>query len=771
MTHRLVLTALLFPTLALAQQGDHKDTEKQKPVVPPSQIPAAPMLPVAEALKSFQVAPGFVIEPFASEPMTDKPVALDFDPAGRAWVCEMAGFMPDLDGNGESVPQGRIVILEDTDHDGKADKRTVFLEKVLLPRAVAVFPDGVLFNDDNRLLWIKRDGLKAIGEPEEVVKGWMPGGKGGNPEHKPNGLVHNLDNWLYNAKSDKRIRRIDGKWVVQATSFRGQWGIARDDYGRLYHNDNSTFLRGDQVAPNLLLGNPGVNLKTPDAVQLGSNAPWPIRVTPGVNRGYIQKSNGFNEDNLDPKTFKLKSATAAAGPMVYRGINFPAEWNGRGLAPDPSVNLVKAIQITDSNDGKLSGSHPYDKTEWLASTDERFRPVNLYNAPDGTVLLLDMYQGVLQHKTYMTSYLRDQYGSRGLDKPADGFGRIYRIHYKGGALEPYTDLTTLSGEALVKMLADKNGWQRDMAQRVLVDRGDASVVPLLEKLAGVEGFPIASINALWTLEGLGKLTAAPIATALGSKNPKVVCSALWVATTLAPAEFAKLAPQILKLQPANEEVKIYLARVLGPIATPDAFGRLADLVASESKSPLLRAAAYSGLKGHVTDFKNAAGSKIKDATLLAWLDQGAKGPVAGPVSGAGLTGEHLESFNRGKAVFITDAACFACHGQDGQGMPNLGPPLDGSEYVNGDPERMAKIVLHGLSGPITVAGQLYKPTAEMPGLAINPLLTDAKLADVMTYVRHEWTNTASQVLPETVTKVREATKDHLGKPYAPEALK
>ncbi|MGC4013607.1 MAG: c-type cytochrome [Luteolibacter sp.] len=769
MTTRLVLTTLLVPTLALAQQGNRKGHDNMSPIIPADQVPKAPVLSVPDSLKAFQIAPGFVIEPFASEPMVVEPVAMDFDPAGRAWICEMVGFMPDLDGKGEDVPQGRLVVLEDTDHDGKADKRTVFLDKVLLPRAIAVFPDGVLFVDNYRLLWVKRDGLKVVGEPEEVAKDWIAGGKGGNPEHKSNGLVRGLDNWLYNAKSDKRIRRIDGKWVVESTQNRGQWGICRDDYGRLYYNDNSTFLWGNLVAPNLLDGNPGVNLKVKDFVQIGPNSTWPIRVTPGVNRGYMAKSNGYNEDTLDPKTFKLINATAASGPMIYRGINFPAEWYGRGLSPEPSVNLVKAIQITDSN-GKLSGSHPFGKSEWLASTDERFRPVNLYNAPDGSVLLLDMHHGLLQHKTYMTTYLRDQYASRLLDKPADGQGRIYRIRYKTGPLETVTDLTKLDGEALVKMLAHKNGWQRDMAQRYLIERGDASVVPLLEKLAGVEGFPLGSINALWTLEGLGKLTATPLASALGSKDPKVVCSALWVSTKLPEAEFKKLADKIVKLQPANDEVKIYLARALGPVATPEAFAKLADLVSKDGKESLVKAAAYSGLKGRIAEFKDATAGKIKDAAFLAWLDQGLKGPVA-KVSGAGLAGEHLESFNRGKAMFLGEAACFGCHGADGQGLPNLGPPLDKSEYVTGSPERLAKILLHGLSGPVTVAGETYTPAGEMPALYVNPAMTDAKLADVATYVRREWTNTADQVKPELFTKVREATKDQAGRPYTEATLK
>ncbi|RYD25720.1 MAG: dehydrogenase, partial [Verrucomicrobiaceae bacterium] len=120
---RYISAAALIPTLAFAQSGDKKDHANMDPVVPAELIPPAPILPVDQALKAFKVAPGFVIEAFAAEPTVDKPVALDYDAAGRMWICELQGYMPDIDGNGEDVPQGRIVVVEDTDHDGKADKR------------------------------------------------------------------------------------------------------------------------------------------------------------------------------------------------------------------------------------------------------------------------------------------------------------------------------------------------------------------------------------------------------------------------------------------------------------------------------------------------------------------------------------------------------------------------------------------------------------------------------------------------------------------------
>ena len=768
MLRYLSFAAALLPAVALAQSGDKKDHANMDPVVPAELIPKAPVLPVAEALKTFKVADGFVIEAFAAEPTVDKPVALDYDPAGRMWICELQGYMPDIDGNGEKIPQGRIVVVEDTDQDGKADKRTVFLDKLYLPRAVAVFPDGILFTDDENLRWIKRDGLKPVGESEIAATGFI---EAGNVEHKSNGLVHGLDNWLYTAKSGKRVRRIGGKWVLEDTKFRGQWGIAKDNYGRLYYNHNSAFLFGDNVAPNLLQGNPGWNKKLTESSSVGPNATWPIRVTPGVNRAYISKKNGYGSDTLNPVTHKLINCTAAAGMTVYRGTNFPKEWSNRALVTESCVQLVKAIEIKDSGNGKLSGSHPYGKEEWLASTDERFRPVNAYNAPDGSVIIVDMYHGIIQHKTFVTSYLREQYLSRGLDGPAHGQGRLYRVRSTSGKLEAYQDLDKLSGPELVKLLGHANGWHRDTAQRVLVDRADASVAPLLEETVAKGGNPLARIHALWTLEGLGKLSAASIEPMLAAKDTKIVISGLWAATKLPDAELQKLSATLLKLAPANEEMKPYLARVLGPLGTPAAWDKLAALIVSSGKNGLVLGAAYSGLDHQELKFKAAAGSKITNKEFLASLDKGASNAPAAKTAGESLKGADAESFARGKKLYTGEAACFGCHGLAGEGVQNLGPPLDGSDWVTGDINVFAKILLHGLTGPIKVGGKTYISPADMPGLFQNPAMTDAALADIATYVRNDWSNAAAPVKADAFAKAREATKDRNGKPYTEAELK
>ncbi|BCX50164.1 hypothetical protein HAHE_40720 [Haloferula helveola] len=760
---RIALITLALALPLFAQRGDRKGHDNMEPVVPENLIPPAPVLDVDAALKTFKLQPGFVIEPVAAEPLVEKPVCMDFDSAGRMWVCEMRGYMPDIDGKEESIPQGRIVVLEDKDGDGKAETRTVFLDKLLLPRSVAIYEDGILFIDEMRLCWVKRDGLKPSGDVEVIDAEFA---KGGNVEHKPNGLLWNLDNWLYLAKSDKRIRRINGKWEIEKTQFRGQWGIARDDYGRLYHNNNSTFLVGDLVVPNLLTGNPNAKMKVNDTTRLGTNRVWPIRVTPAVNRAYMDKRNGYSQQTLDPKTHKLINCTAAAGMTVYRGTNFPEAWKDTAFVSESTANLVKAIKIEDK-DGKLTGSHLPGETEFLASTDERFRPVNLYSAPDGSLYLVDMYHGIIQHKTYMTSYLREQTLSRGLDKPGYGHGRIYRIRAQEGQLEKPEDLAGLSPEKRVALLSHPNAWHREMAQRLIVQSDPSVYAPLLrDQIKPDNG--LGAIHSIWCLEGLGVLEANDLLPVFTSTEAKLRASALWAATRLPDSQLGAIASALASSKGDGESLP-YRAKVLGKTGDPAALEALAKLLLESGKQPFVREAAVAGLSGHERSFIDSHPEALKDKQLKGWLEQAAKAPSK--KSGPNLKGAALASYGRGKELYHGEAACVGCHGADGAGLPNLGPPLDGSEWVTGDPERLLKILLHGMTGPVKVAGETYNPPAAMPGLSFNPAMTDARLADITTYIRNEWDNKASAVEAGTAKKVRAATAERSGRPWTADELK
>ena len=244
---KLINPILLFVALAtpaFAQKGD-KAGEVQKLLVPKELIPPAPVLAPEQALKSFKVQPGFHVEIVAAEPLINDPIALNFDPDGRIWAIEYTGFMPNVDGTGEHVPVCNIVVLEDTDGDGRMDKRTVFLDKLIMPRALCLVGGGVIVAEPPKL-WFCRDtdGDGKSDEKTELAKDYASGAdpKNGSKaahEHSSNGLLWSLDNWIYSANHTTRFRWRDGELERSPTAFRGQWGITQDDFGRLFYNSNS----------------------------------------------------------------------------------------------------------------------------------------------------------------------------------------------------------------------------------------------------------------------------------------------------------------------------------------------------------------------------------------------------------------------------------------------------------------------------------------------------------------------------------------------------
>lgn len=514
----------------LAQRGD-RDGHVMDP--PPSdwKIPPAPTLNAEKAQKTLEVVDGFSIELVAAEPMIHDPVALAFDGNGRIWVAEMRGYMADIDGHGEDQPTGRISVLEDTDDDGVADRHTVFLDEIVLPRAVALTAaDSALLYADNLKLYEvpiieTEDGGPKAGKQVVIDEDYA---EGGNPEHKSNGLRMGLDNWIYSAKCDKRYRRIDGEWVEEKTEFRGQWGIDQDDQGRLFTNTNSNFITAEEIPPNLKERNPNYDFRAATSERLKDQRVWASRMSPGINRGYM-------DSMLDEKGW-LKGPTAVSGLAVYRGDQFPEEFYGNLFIPEPAGNLMKRV-LLEEKDGRFEISQAYEGEDFFTSTDERSRIVDCYTAPDGTLYLVDFYRGILQHAVYMTTFLRKQVEERALDKPI-GLGRIWRVVHDGkprGNAPRMHDETT---EELVAHLSHPNGWWRETAQRLIIERGEEDVVTALRTLVGDgKADSRARIHALWTLEGLGALAAEDVATAF-SAGPDVAAQALRAAESLADSSQA-----------------------------------------------------------------------------------------------------------------------------------------------------------------------------------------------------------------------------------------
>jgi glucose/arabinose dehydrogenase len=555
--------------------------------------PESPALAPADALKTFFMPPGYRIELVASEPLVQEPVALDWDTAGRLWVVEMPGFMADITGSNEHEPIGRIVVLEDVDGDGRMDRRTVFADHLVLARSLKVLDRGVLVAEPPNV-WLMRDTTGDLRMDTKELVTNRYGRFEGDPQNNANGFYWGLDNRMYTAgQSDIQLRLKDGVFEVQPTLQRGEWGVTQDDGGRTYRNTNESALHVDLVPTYYYARNPNL-LRTRGSYErladenTDLNTVWPVRPNPGTNRAY--------QTGIDREDGTLARFTAVCAPLVYRGDRLPAELYGNVFVADPAANLVSRLTLSDDGSG-IRARKAYERGEFLASTDERFRPVYLSNAPDGTLYIADMYRGIIEHRISITMYLRDQILARKLDRPT-GYGRIYRVVHD----TTRRDLTRPFGQAspaeLVSALSHPNGWRRDTAQRLLVERGNRSVVPALAALAGTAPDARTRLHALWTLDGLDAIEPATVMKALEDGARDVRVSAIRIAERwLGEPDHPIVAAVLKRLDDPDWAVRKQLAASIGALPNGPREDAAVAILDRYGDDPVVMDAALSGLRG------------------------------------------------------------------------------------------------------------------------------------------------------------------------------
>ncbi|CAN5370203.1 hypothetical protein BH23BAC1_BH23BAC1_31640 [soil metagenome] len=794
---------------------------KTNPGTKQDEGPSPPKTP-AEELASFQFDPGLKVQLVAAEPLVQDPVVITFDEDGRLWVVEMRGFMPNIDGVGEEDPVGRISVLEDTNGDGQMDFSTIFMDSLIMPRAIALVPGGALVVEDQKL-WYTEDldgDLKAdskiLIDPEYAGSAL--------PEHSGNGLWRSMDNWYYNVKSRLRYRLVDGEWQRDSTEFRGQWGISHDDKGRLYYNYNWSQLHADLVPPNYLSRNKNYTPTT--GIDHGLTVDrriYPIRPNPAVNRGYIPGT-------LDEEG-KLLEFTAACSPFYYRATTLPNEYYGNAFVCEPSGNLIKR-NVVEEKGLFLSAYDPNPGREFLASTDERFRPVHLATGPDGALYVADMYRGLVQHGAYVTPYLKEQTITRKLVQPIN-YGRIWRIVPADWKPSRPVALSKTTGEELVQYLSHSNGWYRDIAQRLLIERNDKNVEKVLQDLALQGNNFLGRFHALWTLEGLNLLKPDVLFQAFKDVNPLVAAAALSQLEALAREDQqvrTKLGEELQKPGlKAPQELILQMALSAEVLDENIKHPLLAGILESHGGSTLIRDAVMSSLQdeefafvqnlwaspdwqnhlpakaiflemltssivrkgdgrqlseilvmldvdkeafgwqekavltGLVVQGKNQKAQPVKLSSAPGILSRtdlditqanlktitnmfewpGHSGKTADTADEIVLDEREQQLFSLGRQHYLS--SCAGCHGTEGEGISRFAPPLVGSEWVTGDPRRLALIILHGMEGPVEIDGKVYDAPDILPVMPAHSTMDDASITAIMTYIRNEWGNNAGPV--------------------------
>jgi hypothetical protein len=254
---------------------------------------------------------------------------------------------------------------------------------------------------------------------------------------------------------------------------------------------------------------------------------------------------------------------------------------------------VKRLELQEKN-GIPAGSNAYKGTEFLRSTDERFRPVNSLVGPDGALYIVDMARGVIQHKTYVTPYLREQIKSRHLEKPLQ-LGRILRVTPEGATPRALAHLGSVPDSKLVKLLSDGDGWWRDTAQRLLVEHHAIDVEEALRGLLAT-GSTIPRLHALWTLEGLALLTEADALKAMADQDAAVRAAGVRIGEgyLTSPAVVSKLTSMT---DDGDWRVRIQVALTLGELRNEAATKALAEMLRRGEGDSRLRGAILGGSFG------------------------------------------------------------------------------------------------------------------------------------------------------------------------------
>jgi putative membrane-bound dehydrogenase-like protein len=718
-----------------------------------------------ESLKLAQVPPGFELSLFAADPDIVNPIFISWDERGRAFVIETIDYPNNLQAG--NLGHDRIKICEDTDGDGRADKFTVFADKLSIPTTLVFANGGVICTNGSDVLFLKDTDGDDVADERKVL---FSGIKTGDTHAGTSNFRYGFDNWIW---ATTGYSGFDGE--VGGKRHKFSTGVYRfkPDASALEFIQNTTnntwglgFTEEFDIHGSTANANPSWYLTFPRRYYEQAGLPQPRTPRADDNPDFFPSSTDIRQVDAHNKY------TSGAGHAFYTARRFPKDyWNRIAFICGPTGKLVGKWERFPKGAGftlKQSPNNLYN------SADAWSGPVCAEVGPDGAVWICDWYNIVIQHNPTPNKQSTGLDAQRGKgnayvtphrDKQ---HGRIYRVYPKGSKNDSYT-----------ADLKSPNLFWRLAAQRAAVEKGEK-----VETVANVHDF--------YVMAGTGSLDLDTIVAGLGSNDPGLRRAALRNAPlddTLAkmfivdgritesdPRTVLELLLALSRIAP-SDQVGAALARLAtdqnakihdDPILN-DAFkvattrhaagfikvsvakgepGKASDLQAiasrfGETASPGAKAKLEAFLLERATTQNNAFAQ-----SLLATIKESASGTEVAPRTHKPDPAVH----ERGAAVYAR--TCIACHGPEGLGVPSAFPPLDGSDWLTGDPKVPIKILLNGLLGPIEVKGQKFNNV--MPA-HIN--LSDQDLSDVLTYARQNWSNDAAPVGADQAKTVREATKD------------
>ena len=459
-----------------------------------------PSLDPDESLAAITIEPGFDIELFASEPLVIDPVAIEFDQNGNMFVMEYRDYA--MGAPEGQDPLSQIVMIEDTDGDGKADKRHLFAEKLDFAHSIMAYKGGLLVGAKTKVLFLKdTDGDYQADVRQTIFDGFKPA----HAQMQIGCPRWGIDNWVYLNYGPGTVTSIEKRsepielprkdfrfnpltLEFESDSGLGQYGNTIDRWGRRFYCTNRNPIMTTFLPPAVLQRNPyhHVPVAHYDVAPSGGDT----KVFPLAE----MRSNYLSH---------VGTHTSACGTTAYVGDLSSDAIRGKGFAEsvfvcEPIGHLVTRSVIQPTG-VKLKARRARENSDFIASTDTWFRPASLATAPDGSLYLADMYRKLVEHPKFFPPDIVAKLDWRA----GDDKGRIYRIVPKGA--EPRKFSPPKSERDQVELLADPNGWRQFLGQRLLIENQSRSAASLVRELLG-NHLATARLHALWTLDGLGQLS-------------------------------------------------------------------------------------------------------------------------------------------------------------------------------------------------------------------------------------------------------------------------